>query len=320
MYKYLYKIVFIILLVSCSKIEQDSSQVNIQSYKVFLPFIERNKTKLIGVENEIANSPAENYYRGNFTKISVQWAYVEEVKGTYNWKKIDAKVLGDVKLISVKGSPGWANGNNIVCRPPLKEYWPDYVKLVNAVVERYNPTWIEIWNEPDTTKELDSGTAYYFGCWGDTFQDGEYYTQFVNYVIANIKNKDTIILAGALMNPTNSFTDGMFNKRINADGISFHVYEWCNKSYVLPYFIKRLQVLTDLPIYLSETSLLYITPSSQCEQDQIDFFLYAINRTDLELVVWYTLGCNMWRNSDMIECNPIRLKPIYYIYQDNISN
>jgi hypothetical protein len=309
-----------ILLVSCDSGKNLIAQDTTYRQIIYLPVINISSRSLIGVENEaVSASVLEPYYFGDFVKFSVHWATIEPVSGKYDWSSIDKKAFGNVRFVSVKGAPRWANGNNPVCSPPLVKYWPDYLKMTNAVIDRYDPLWIEIWNEPDTDY---SGAEYFFGCWGYDRQAGVDYANFVNYLYPRIKEQypDLVIMAGSLMNPYNDFAAGFLDNVGEIDGVSFHVYEWCDKSYLLPSFTKKIKSMTDLPVYLSETSLIYITPSMNCERQQAKYFEYLIDQPKLEFSVWYTLGCNSWQNSDMIDCSPFRFKPVYLSYRSIHTN
>ena len=97
-------------------------------------------------------------------RFHVQWAYVEGVRGTYDWAISDA-VYAAMQQHTVKPimllhrAPPWARdpaatcpfGAEDVCAyPPLPQYDSEWKSFVQAAVARYpNVRAVEIWNEPN---------------------------------------------------------------------------------------------------------------------------------------------------------------------------
>jgi polysaccharide biosynthesis protein PslG len=97
-------------------------------------------------------------------RFHVQWAYVEDRRGTYDWRMSDA-VYAAMQRYTVKPimllhrAPRWARDPAATCPsgpadaciyPPLPKYYPQWKAFVKAAVKRYpNVRAIEIWNEPN---------------------------------------------------------------------------------------------------------------------------------------------------------------------------
>jgi hypothetical protein len=97
-------------------------------------------------------------------RFHVQWAYVEDRRGTYDWRMSDA-VYAAMQRYTVKPimllhrAPRWARDPAATCPsgpadaciyPPLPKYDRQWKAFVKAAVKRYpNIRAIEIWNEPN---------------------------------------------------------------------------------------------------------------------------------------------------------------------------
>jgi len=286
--------------------------------RVYLPVIQYDPPYLFGVENEDApGDTAEQYYRGDFAKISIHWALVEPLPGYYDWSYADDKVFGSPVMLSLKGAPAWANGSQPVCSPPLPEYLPLMITFLDKAIERYQPFAVEFWNEPE-------GTAFaplYLGCFGDDYAAGVQYAELFNQVYAALKplHPHTIFIAGALLDARLPFAEGMLNTIAHADAVSFHVYEWCNADRLLDTQIERLRSLTDLPLVLSETSLIYLNDSLVCDQAQVEYLRQVRADERLLLASWYSLvrDCHRdWRHSTMVlVCDDVIVKPVWLEYE-----
>lgn len=286
--------------------------------KIFLPIIlQTQKTHRVGIEIEGANvvSKIGEYYRGDFEKVSFHWSTVEPLPGFYDWSYTDGKIIPDTDLyITVFGSPPWANGTEFNCKLPLPEYWGKFLDWTFAVIERYDPVYLSLWREPDTSYD---GADMFFGCIGEDYAAGLAYGEFFNFIYTAVKDEypDLQIFAGELLDPQQDFFLGMLDAIVAADGISFHHYPRCNTDYSMDRKIQRLRNQTSLPLYMTEGSLIYDTQSLECDQQQVEYFNYLFSQPDIEFFVWYTLGCNGWENADMIyPCNPPHLKPVYQVY------
>jgi polysaccharide biosynthesis protein PslG len=97
-------------------------------------------------------------------RFHVQWAYIEGVRGTYNWSMSDAQYAAMQKytkkpIMLIHRAPVWARDPAATCPsggteqcmyPPLPEFDADWKAFVRAAVARYpNVRAIEVWNEPN---------------------------------------------------------------------------------------------------------------------------------------------------------------------------
>lgn len=165
-------------------------------------------------------------------RIAVPWVYMEPVKGTYNWAKMDALVstaseLGFTLTGSVTATPTWA-GLPLAGAPD-----PDtYAAFAGAVAARYGSqiAAYEVWNEPN-------GVIFYAPV------DPAGYTRMLKAAYTAIKtaNPDAMVLAGSLGATTNvagiSVTPQRFLADMYAagaagyfDALSYHPYH-----YTLPF-------------------------------------------------------------------------------------
>jgi hypothetical protein len=97
-------------------------------------------------------------------RFGVQWAYVEDVRGTYDWSISDALYAAMQRhtanpVMTLLRAPEWAWDPAATCPsgppdfcmyPPLPKYDADWTAFVQAAVQRYpNVRAIEVWNEPN---------------------------------------------------------------------------------------------------------------------------------------------------------------------------
>lgn len=290
-------------------------------HDLYLPVVVNNyrKKPIAGVELFGSNwEKLGQYYDGDILKVSIQWDDVEHIRGVYYWDIPDSKIGSvDKLMLGFRGAPQWANGGQLMCKLPLPIYYQDYINFVIAGIERYQPDYVEIWNEPDALHN-DPYLSYYYGCIGKERYHGEQYGYFFNVVYAQVKAQypDVIILGGALMNVNWPFVDGFLDVVGDGiDGISFHIYTRCNADYIsyADLQIETIDQKTDKPIYLSETSLIYNEPSEKCENLQADYFRQKHDDVRIETFVWFTLGKSGWMNSDLLRLD-FSTKPVYEEY------
>jgi len=277
-------VVLLLLLISCTL---DSKIDLIASEKVtYLPFVTTFK-KEVGIVTE---SPISSYWYNPNTaiKFSVRGADVLNSPYYDNWLKSDNIIEGyNAKIIVVTTAPGWMAKDNIICKLPKFEYVYRYKEFIQDVIDRYKPTYIEIWNEPDIRYEaMPPEHAYFYGCIGD----GKEYGEFTDYIKNNVTGAK--ILIGSLANPYTPFISDMLVG--DYDGISFHCY---NRFYgvlygncVLDY--KQVKLYTNKEVLLTETAVLYRSGlESKYEEAQI---IHYKQLKELNTFYWYTLCGNGW--------------------------
>jgi len=283
------------------------------AHTIYTPFIggqQRTRKSNVGVEIESSAATLDKYYNPyTRLKVSVRWSEVEAQRGQYDWSTLDSK-LGNYHAdwITVKTTPEWALDDEPMCKLPGGKHWADFHRFVQAVIDRYQPGYIEIWNEPNVT---ESPFPAQFGCVGDA----PLYGEFVEKLYGNVTGAKIII--GAVSSIDDDYIAAMLvEAKGKFDGISFHCYEYfyngisdtCRDQY------RRLAKMTDKPVYLSETAVIYREGKVSDYYDaQIKH--YQRLKELPTLWFWYTLGYNAWPSpisTDMI--GPDGPRHIWYAY------
>lgn len=209
--------------------------------------------------------------------------------------------------------------------------------------------YIELWNEPDAPAY--EAVPDYFGCWvsnydgGTKYQEGGlYYAQVLNAVAPYVKSQfptgSIKFVAGATMNVSNGFLDEVIDNSIaNIDVVSYHNYKHlystnCDvAAYISEYegnFASVRNYLDDhggpmKPILISEGAMGYglaQTPEPTFYDCQALFAANLLTWAEGKRVngnllgfIWYTIGTNGWRYTDLLYNNGSP-KPVYYIWRD----
>lgn len=256
---------------------------------------------------------------GQWIGVGVEWAVVENERGVYNWSKYDNYSLleGWPYWIQVKNSPPWAATiPEKPCSRPQPAYYKDFARFVIAVIDRYDPIAMTIWNEPEPySHEVPVEFASYIGCWGD----GKLYGQMLAEIYPLIKqaHPDVLVVGGELMMGNDrhrSFAEDVV-KYGKFDVLSFHGYVgWPHKYYDATLEKARyLRTLTNATLWLTETSYL----DDEEGYNQADYLRYLYDNAlenEVELVNWYTLANNGWRGSDLVYRN--EKKPAWYAFEE----
>ena len=272
--------------------------------------------KTVGVESEASMVQNAKWYNPKTAqKISIRWSDVEQEQGIYDWRIPDKKLDGYyADWISIKMTPDWAGAS--ICELPRDEYWADAAQFYQAVIHRYNPKFLEIWNEPNAKQSLSQDN---YGCIGD----GQSYGRFVKYVYDHVDGADIILGAVSSIYDEPFVSDMLKTVGDNFDGLSFHCYVFlydtisnnCQEEYAYA------ESLINKPVYISETAVIHK------EGDEPAFVTaqiihYQNMKKIPTLWFWYTCGCNNWPtpySSDLVyedktsgECVP---RPVWYIYK-----
>ena len=285
-------------------------------YKIYLPIVSKSKGN-VGVENEGGFGNLDKYYNPHTRlKVSVRWSDVEFLQGYYDWSSLDGK-LGSYHAdwITVKMTPAWAlPDGEPVCKLPTMEYWGAFHKFAQAVIDRYHPEYLEIWNEPNISYELmNPDHAYQYGCVGDAPLYGEF-VEKLYHAIDGAK-----VIAGAVSNVDPHYMTAMFEETKGYyDGLSIHCYEYFDSilgDTCLDNFTYA-ETLTDKPVYLSETAVYYVSGDID---DYYDAQIAHYRRLETLPTpwFWYTIGYNGWPtiSTDMI--GPDGPRPIWNIYRND---
>lgn len=328
MFKKLILFLLIFLLASCTGITR-------REYKVNLPvIIARDRIAGVEIWPGIGTTYIDKINELNpiWIRTSINWSEVEETKGIYNWNinfSTDLEFLNNTNtkvIVVVKMTPIWARIDSRSCSKIKIENIPDYVNFIRQILLKY-PTirYIEIWNEQDVKYGWDGS----YGCWGDAkeeFNGGYYYATVINsvYDTIHILFPQVQIVYGGLAESKGSYLEGSLIKNAKFDILSFHYYSW----YINPdnsikdeiQFLKEVlkKYNREVPIILTETSLLCGEGYIQCNQDFIKAQANFVDKIEQEVReekligwIWYALPATGWNNSGLLfpDGTP---KPAYY--------
>ena len=211
-----------ILLVTCSR-SSYASNVSIESdQQVFLPLV-LNRYPYIPVFGIDASSNIPQIKDANLYWLRVnsqlRWSDVQPANPSqYDWQAvtglnnylIQASENGLEPILTIHSTPAWAQLNppGKFCGPIAQNHFSSFANFMREVVRmysqpKYNIRYYQIWNEPDATRELESGMP--FGCWGDPndpYYGGEYFAEMLKQVYPAMKSANPhaqVILGGLLL-------------------------------------------------------------------------------------------------------------------------
>jgi hypothetical protein len=310
----------------------EKSFVSDKVHQSFLPFLSNFTLEPgwnVGVESEVGWYTTSQFFNPNTQlKVSCNWSKVEAEWSVYDWSSCDIKVGPTPPTWMVfKMTPQWAlEDGELECKLPKRIHWPNAAYYLQTFIDRYNPVYVEIWNEPNTPHSM-MNLAHLFGCIGDGKLYSEFYTYLQRYT------HGATLVAGALSSVDNQFTRDMMGEiGTTADAFSFHCYPWyVNGTFSTTHCQDRFNLatsMTDQPIFLSETAVQYKSgPMSGYEHAQIAHYEWL--KTLPTYFFWYTIHYNGWPvcipepcNTDMITRNnttgDLYPRPVWYNYiQEN---
>jgi hypothetical protein len=94
----------------------------------------------------------------DLVRVTLEWRTIEATRGTYDWERADAllqalRQAGLTPLVSIWGTPGWANGGRAANVPPSSA--AAFATFARAAAERF--PWVRrwiVWNEPNQRRWL----------------------------------------------------------------------------------------------------------------------------------------------------------------------
>jgi hypothetical protein len=94
----------------------------------------------------------------DLVRVTLEWRTIEATRGTYDWERADAllqalRQAGLTPLVSIWGTPGWANGGRGANVPPSSA--AAFASFARAAAERF--PWVRqwiVWNEPNQRRWL----------------------------------------------------------------------------------------------------------------------------------------------------------------------
>lgn len=256
--------------------------------------------------------------------MDVPWMDIEPVQGTYVWPTFLDNNIAILKekdapmLFGFHNSPAWARNTDLPCTLPDSAHINNYIAFILAAIDRYHPQAIEIWNEPESWSDELSGWCC--GCVPTPIE----YTNVLNQVYTAIKSKhpDIIVVGGALVQGADSdWAVDWFKTNPKMDIVSFHYYAYYYTEMSTPSTaglsarIAAVQSMTDVPIWLTETSLLctldalYCTENFRSLQDIWLQLVYPIE--GVEKIFWFTQNEVGWYRCSMLNERRDIVYPVY---------
>lgn len=244
------------------------------------------------------------------SRIVRTWLYYDREPDNFSDGLQYLSDLGQVILVTVKSDK---------CNVPADEQGAFFEWLSQTVKAHPDVDIWEAWNEPDVPFSLCAPP--YFGGW-NVEPGAAAYAEFVNQFYDTVKsaNPSALVMVGSFMldnldDPTITGFIVDVLKQSRYDVIGFHKYTWYGVSHAdsianLSAKVDWLRSLTDAPIYVTETSMLYDGNCLDVEFQaaQADW-LEEINRyadeSGIAAVIWYGLYID-WR------CSAMDHRQVYY--------
>jgi len=281
----------------------------------FLPVVvvQDNVPPIRGAQDETKTLynliPSDSFYH-----INIRWDQVEKDKGTYKWDSATDQAVQGAKdnglkvIIGTRASPKWARKYpDKVCSQPKGGNYDEYAGFVYEIVKRYHPWGVEVWNEPDAKPDVVPDDLWHFGC----FDSGKAYAEVTAYVYPFAKRADpgVKVIGGALAMADDKWLDQWLTAPYSAwhqDIISYHAYSYWkgNNEDIAKAHANKIRKYGDFELIVTETSLLDSTGkcSSEFEDAKAVHAQYVNKNIDnwkLYGAIWYTVGGNNWRCSDL---------------------
>lgn len=294
--------------------------------KIFFPVIMRGKPPPLSLGAQIEGhigSKAKWIIPNRQYQIAIKWRDVEQNKGQRDWSGYDLDfeaLAGKCVTVGVKCVPEWARlWLGYVGSPPIAYYYPELAKFIMAVIERYRPDAIELFNEPDTDRDEARWAEEFFGAWcidRDFYRGGYLYGQMTDTVYSMVHEAypNVRIIAGALMMHTKSlnFLDGAIAGGLQCDAISFHKYLSPGGDFNTVFRLSmEIRNRINKPIVLSETSIMG-SDQQQAAADYLGYLIANREQSCIDVIQWYTLADNEWSQDLIVNRKPT---PAYEVWK-----
>lgn len=290
-----------------------------QTYQVFLPFVGASGplfTGRLGVQQEGRLSSALPWFHPDWIyHWSIRWHdYPNEI-----YSDNIETLLGRSQIITLKVCPEehrlWPR---FVGSPPKPDSYSEFVRFAQGIIDWARPDAIALFNEPNVWVPFATSPEN-FGAWvgrDETMYQGGYrYGQFTKEVVPQLR--DAKVIVGELMinDLTLEFLRGAIDGGLTGDFLSYHVYLSLHDEFSkLDEWASKLSSLTNLPLAVTETSIIDSIDSPELRQKQLEYaqFLRAktLESDQVKFVEWYTLANNGWGNSDLVTKGVAQ--PAYY--------
>lgn len=288
--------------------------------RVYLPAA-YNQQATRGAQDETKGAYAYEFNPGYIAHLNIRWDNAEPEPGDYSWdgqldKGVKAlKSRGALIVLGTRASPEWVRLNpGYTCSQPKPSNYDEYGRFILALIERYQPYGIELWNEPDIKPADLPADWWIMGCW----DSGRDYADMLRVVYPMVKAQypDVKVIAGALMlDKRKEFTElWLKGSARDFDWLSFHAYEYLSDKVDYGFPIEKIEYLQSMdvgkPLYMSETAILEY--KSQCNptlaREKVNY-INVLKRYaavwGLSAWSWYTIGGNNWMCSDLAPGLPL---------------
>lgn len=227
-------------------------------------------------------------------RSDIAWVRNEKTRGEYTWDSLyegafDRVRANDLELLGIIDYGNPLYGNPMV--PDTPEAIAAYGRYARAVVERYSPEAIEVFNE-------FNHPPFNNGACGRT---ADCYNELVSAVVDNVSQSDqeTRIVVGATAN----YNSDWFNRLADvggmdgADAVSFHPYSANGSPERVISMIDDAQQISEsrlgdpLPVWITETGTSAKTGSRTPEQQASFLIRMEVNQlaAGVERLFWYEL-------------------------------
>jgi hypothetical protein len=250
-------------------------------------------------------------------KLRASWAESETPDGSYHWEALDEQigaVRGQALLLQVFGTPAaYRIIPGAICSPPQAVYLPRLVNFTLAMVKRYQPLAVEVWNEPETSAGVAqrAGVDGLLGGFGTEM--AAYYGRVVRAIGQRFLDKrlSCWLLAGGLglMDETARFW--RIARPVCAghyDAVSYHSYSsYPTMDFELPG--RKASWLRAVPgaerdkLWVTETALTAHEDTETFRVIQAEYLNYIEARREIwkiKTLVWYPLANNGWMCTDLV--------------------
>jgi hypothetical protein len=313
------------------------SIVTVITYTIFLPLMLSpiNANQRLGAYWWSGSEISRQYIVYNqWGKLDSPWMEIEAQQGIYVWPVIldnnvrELQNNGSPILINFHNSPLWAVSSKIPCRLPDAQYVDDFINFVSATIDRYNPTAIEIWNEPEIPNYASEVAGWCCGCIDNPLE----YTGFLNQVYDAVKLKypHVIIIGGALTQDNSEWARIFFSSNPHMDAVSFHYYQNYNHIYPnldtsgLQARIADINNRTNVPVWMTETSFLCNEKYNPCletfrpQQEQWLNLVYPLS--GVEKLFWFSQNEVWWNRCNMLHERANILYPVFGSFTSLVEN
>lgn len=291
MKKLLISIIALVLLSAPTIIREEGE------FNLYFPMLYSHQSYGIGFQVEIGSGASSGL-------ADLQPTFIRHFLGTYlgdnahqvylsgGWTAVDNYVLEDILAIKQYSEPIISLTYGGICKVPTFAQLDAYADFLSAFAERYDITYLEVWNEPDSK----GGISSLFGCFGD-----QYVSKLI-YLVQQVKEKSLDRMIGVSFMMDDILDYQMFSATIPyLDWVGVHHYGVWSEGIVFEPYPGTIQDLYDLvtpqdiPVFLTETNLREPTTicSTQFREDQAEYNKNTLlSDFEVKIILVYAGGSN----------------------------